>query len=103
MSHRLHPDVHEEGLQDNCEACHEHALNPFSSLDADILSYLVILTIEMREGKDRQPRTRNERIARANVMNALEHAGKIMEVTNLTGNLDIVKGYYNRYWRIPIS
>lgn len=101
--HSYHADIHEVGLQDDCVECQHHAANPFANLDHTMLSDLTMLTLGMREGSaEKYPRTTNEAIARVQVMNALERVGRVMEVMQLTGNLDHVKEYYRKYWRIEI-
>jgi len=102
--HNPHPDIHEHGLQDGCVACYEHAEKPTSNLDTEMLSNLVLLTLEMRSGESNaRPRTETEAIARANVMNILEQAGKIMEAMLHVGELDELVYYYRHYWRIPLG
>jgi hypothetical protein len=100
--HSYHADVHDEGLQDDCGACMEHA-EKLATLDAEMLSNLVVMTIKMRQGNsDVYPRSETEAIARANVMNALETVGKFMEALQITGRIDYIFDYFERFWRINI-
>jgi hypothetical protein len=102
MMHSAHGDIHEIGLQDNCSACEEHAENPFSSLDDEMLDNLIRLTLDMRmcPEKKKQPRSENEAIARAQIMNTLERTGKMLEVMQRDANVGMVLIYFERFWRI---
>lgn len=74
--HRPHPDVHTHGLADDCEDCAAHAENPIRELDQAMLTMMLTLATE----KPRQiPQGHNQAVAVANVLNALEAAGKLAE------------------------
>jgi len=104
--HSVHGDIHEIGLQDDCQDCELHANDPFKSLDSIMLAQLVTLAITMRmDIKQSQPRTENEAIARAQIMNALEKAGKMFETMQLysAADFDLLMYYFEHYWRIDFS
>ncbi len=47
-SHAPHPDIHTDGLADRCPRCDQHAVDPFASLDQDVLR---ILAERLRDGE----------------------------------------------------
>lgn len=100
--HSLHGDIHDMGLQDGCAECEYHAKDPFRSLDREMLAKLVVLTLEMRMNRESIafPRTENEAIARANVMNTLERFGRIVEAMVAADRIEDLKAYYRQCWRI---
>lgn len=76
--HAKHPDVHERGLADDCPRCAEMAERPTAECDEEVLRALVELAIR----RDRLSRSRSEAeaVASAQVLTALERAGRIAEV-----------------------
>lgn len=104
MSHSLHGDIHEIGLQDNCEDCREHAEEPWSSLDRDMLDKLIVRNHFYRfnnnsekDSHDYAPRSYNEGLAMANITNIMERVGKLMESFDGTR---FTKNYLERYWDV---
>ena len=61
-THRLHSDVHEYGLADDCPRCEEHARDPIAALDADMIASLY-----RRVALNLPPRSENEAIAMTNL------------------------------------
>lgn len=102
--HTIHGDIHEIGLQDNCGDCWSHAEKPCANLDTKMLSNLVVMTLMMRMYPDQAeyPRSENEAIARASVMNILEQMGRIFEVMQEINNVDLVKDYFHSCWCVEI-
>lgn len=56
--HGAHPDIHTNGLADQCLRCDQHAVDPFASLDEDVLR---ALALRLRDGEP--ARSDNERRA----------------------------------------
>ena len=85
MSHSLHPDIHEHGLADGCEACKDAAERPWASLDETSLYDLVDRTLSDRfpeypvqvAGGSAAARSDTEARAMAVVMTALERSAML--------------------------
>jgi hypothetical protein len=94
--HRAHPDVHEEGLADECDGCDELADNPFANADSRLLRVLV----EQAVSRDRLElaRSTNEAVATARILTTLEHVGKLGEMCG-----DLVTEYLVDRWRLDAS
>lgn len=102
--HTGHPDVHDHGLQDDCEACTYHADNPLRNLDQDMLHGLVERALAdrfdlfaMSSGANPAPRSDTEAVAMANVLTMLEQTGKLAEVAP-----GLVARYVRERWRVPL-
>lgn len=68
-THTYHPDIHDNGLADDCDRCAEHAADPFRGLDDSNLRDLYVRTAAwMRD--DALPRSDNE----AKAMRVMEQA-----------------------------
>jgi hypothetical protein len=61
-SHGYHKDVHEHGLQDDCDRCQELAEDPFNLTDLDVFRSLV-----WRIDNDRPPRSMCENAAMSRI------------------------------------
>lgn len=72
--HTDHPSIPDNGLDDNCPRCTEHAERPFQGLDYRNLSGLVY---KAQNGVP--PRTTNEAIAMAKVKDAIAYAEALLE------------------------
>lgn len=71
--HTEHPSIPDNGLDDSCPRCAEHAERPFQGLDHRNLSGLIyrVQTVE-------RPRTTNEAIAMAKVRDAIAYAEALL-------------------------
>lgn len=68
-------DIHDTGLVDLCQRCEEHASHPFSSLDDEMLTYLILAIQE-----DKLPRSQNETFAMAMVETGINIAKKLFKL-----------------------
>lgn len=93
--HRPHGDIHEIGLQDDCERCIEHAQNPLRDLDHDMLGHLVFAAFHRATY---EPRTHTEAVAIASVLTQMEKCGALFSVAHSP-----MIAYLNQNWRIPIT
>jgi hypothetical protein len=94
MSHTLHADVHEAGLQDGCPRCAEHAEYPLRDLDDTMVRGLLERSFNPRNG----PRSETERAAVRKVELALHQAGQIA-----ANSPDILERYLLERWRLPTT
>lgn len=89
--HRLHPnstDPSHAVLFDDCYDCEDMAKAPWRYLDNSNLEKLVIAaTAEQRNFG----RTHNEGVAIANIINTIDHMGKLMEVALVDIVIDLQK------------
>lgn len=93
--HSYHGDIHEIGLQDDCEACMEHAKNPTRDLDDVMLRNLIFGAVNRNTYVIR---THTEAVAIANILNIMERFGKLCEVAP-----QYAVRYLQKNWRIPVE
>lgn len=94
MTHRPHPDVHTDGLADDCDGCFALANDPLGLADAGLLRRWIDKVIPADRDLDGSG---NELLARAHVLTALERAGKLLS-THPAGCVE----YLSR-WRISTT
>lgn len=101
--HSAHGDIHEIGLQDDCEDCAAHAEKPWNNLDRDMLEKLIKRNYFYRWGEyedinrdDYSPRSTNEAIAMAQITNQMERMGSLMQAD--PDNL--IQSYLEKKWGV---
>lgn len=75
MTHNPHGSIKEEGLNDECERCAEHAEHPFSSLDD---SNIIFLTERVTGGFN--ARTINEGKAMSQIYEVINHYNRLKKL-----------------------
>ena len=73
-THIVHPSIRENGLADGCPRCGEHAERPFEGLDDGDMESLIDRVVDRAT-----PRSTQEAIAMAQVMNAIAKATVLWE------------------------
>jgi hypothetical protein len=73
--HTIHPDVHENGLSDDCPRCEEHSKDPFFGLDNRMLADLSTRVVNLD-----MPRSENEGMAMNELREVMFHAEKLMSL-----------------------
>lgn len=108
MSHSIHRDIHEHGLQDNCPECHDHAMEPWYTLDETMLSNLIHRNFFYRWGykvdaslrrEDYEPRSDTEALAMANITNVMERVGKLF----VCDPDHLMQYFFERVWGIEFE
>lgn len=94
--HSHHPDVHTDGLADDCPGCAEIAEDPFANADMGVLRDLVALA--SRRDRHAAARSTTELIASTAILNALERAGKLAELAPAE-----LEAYLRERWNIVCS
>lgn len=103
--HVYHGDIHETGLQDDCEACTEHADQPWNGLDDDMLNKLCERNWHYRFGENtevrrqNQPRSYTEAVAMTSIQNLWERIGRILEADENGSTVT----YLRRRWHLAIG
>lgn len=106
MTHSIHGDIHEIGLQDNCPACEMHAAEPWLDLDDVMLELLVRRNFFYRFSNDPDsdrskyyPRSDTEGLAMARITTQMERIGQLM-----SHDPDhLIQDYLERKWHVDFK